>query len=154
MLIFCCSSFFPRWQKAASYLSAGLVEPADLDGCIDCREVWRGGLVIREKKVRTSKTGVCGRNSQDTVLYALWTFSLLVWKDGRVAGERTIYSGRPAQQYVNVIVTNTQERMLVTQDSWGWLIRERKNKDFEECCVSVWVYNMCLPQQHDKAVCH
>ncbi|XP_027141798.1 mdm2-binding protein isoform X2 [Larimichthys crocea] len=38
------------WQKAASYLSAGLVEPADLDRCIDCREVWRGGLVIREKK--------------------------------------------------------------------------------------------------------
>uniref|UniRef100_A0A672YAX2 MDM2 binding protein n=1 Tax=Sphaeramia orbicularis TaxID=375764 RepID=A0A672YAX2_9TELE len=40
------------WQKAASYLSAGLVAPAELDSCIDHREMWRGGLVIREKKVR------------------------------------------------------------------------------------------------------
>ncbi|XP_051263815.1 mdm2-binding protein isoform X1 [Dicentrarchus labrax] len=38
------------WQKAASYLSACLVEPTDLDNCIDHKEVWRGGLVIREKK--------------------------------------------------------------------------------------------------------
>ncbi|XP_030012832.1 mdm2-binding protein [Sphaeramia orbicularis] len=38
------------WQKAASYLSAGLVAPAELDSCIDHREMWRGGLVIREKK--------------------------------------------------------------------------------------------------------
>ncbi|TDH11898.1 hypothetical protein EPR50_G00067130 [Perca flavescens] len=38
------------WQKAASYLSAGLVEPADLHNCMDHRELWRGGLVIREKK--------------------------------------------------------------------------------------------------------
>ncbi|XP_070768501.1 mdm2-binding protein [Enoplosus armatus] len=38
------------WQKAASYLSAGLVEPADLDSCMDHRELWRGGLVVREKK--------------------------------------------------------------------------------------------------------
>ncbi|XP_059196149.1 mdm2-binding protein [Centropristis striata] len=38
------------WQKAASYLSGSLVEPADLHSCIDHREVWRGGLVIREKK--------------------------------------------------------------------------------------------------------
>ncbi|XP_036931581.1 mdm2-binding protein isoform X1 [Acanthopagrus latus] len=38
------------WQKAASYLSASLVEPANLDSCIDHRELWRGGLVIREKK--------------------------------------------------------------------------------------------------------
>ncbi|XP_074510299.1 mdm2-binding protein [Sebastes fasciatus] len=38
------------WQKAASYLSAGLVEPADLHSCMDYRELWRGGLVIREKK--------------------------------------------------------------------------------------------------------
>uniref|UniRef100_A0A1A8N936 Mdm2, transformed 3T3 cell double minute 2, p53 binding proteinbinding protein, 104kDa n=2 Tax=Nothobranchius rachovii TaxID=451742 RepID=A0A1A8N936_9TELE len=38
------------WQKAASSLSAGLVEPADLLSCIDHREMWRGGLVIREKK--------------------------------------------------------------------------------------------------------
>ncbi|XP_019946597.2 mdm2-binding protein [Paralichthys olivaceus] len=38
------------WQKAASYLSAGLVEPSDLDNCIDHKELWRGGLVIRERK--------------------------------------------------------------------------------------------------------
>ncbi|XP_070822737.1 mdm2-binding protein isoform X2 [Chaetodon trifascialis] len=38
------------WQKAASYLSASLVEPADKDSCIDHREVWRGGLAIRERK--------------------------------------------------------------------------------------------------------
>ncbi|XP_029360608.1 mdm2-binding protein [Echeneis naucrates] len=38
------------WQKAASYLSAGLLEPADLDTCINHKEIWRGGLVIRERK--------------------------------------------------------------------------------------------------------
>uniref|UniRef100_UPI0037E8F905 mdm2-binding protein n=1 Tax=Semicossyphus pulcher TaxID=241346 RepID=UPI0037E8F905 len=38
------------WQKAASYLSASLVAPADLESCISHRELWRGGLVIREKK--------------------------------------------------------------------------------------------------------
>ncbi|XP_040020277.2 mdm2-binding protein [Gasterosteus aculeatus] len=38
------------WQKVASYLSAGLVEPADLLNCIDDRELWRGGLVVKEKK--------------------------------------------------------------------------------------------------------
>lgn len=38
------------WQKVASYLSAALKEPAALDSCIDHREMWRGGLVIREKK--------------------------------------------------------------------------------------------------------
>ncbi|XP_026229026.1 mdm2-binding protein [Anabas testudineus] len=38
------------WQKAASHLSAGLVEPADLDSCIDSKELWRGSLVVRERK--------------------------------------------------------------------------------------------------------
>ncbi|XP_056142591.1 mdm2-binding protein [Lampris incognitus] len=38
------------WQKTASYLSANLVDSADLDSCIDTRELWRGGLLIREKK--------------------------------------------------------------------------------------------------------
>ncbi|XP_042280575.1 mdm2-binding protein [Thunnus maccoyii] len=38
------------WLKAASYLNAALVEPADLGSCIDHNELWRGGLVIREKK--------------------------------------------------------------------------------------------------------
>ncbi|KAJ0000218.1 hypothetical protein NQD34_012060, partial [Periophthalmus magnuspinnatus] len=41
---------FSVWQRAASYLSAGLVEPAALDSCIDRREMWRGALLIREKK--------------------------------------------------------------------------------------------------------
>ncbi|XP_032374786.1 mdm2-binding protein [Etheostoma spectabile] len=38
------------WQKAASYITAGLVEPADIHKCLDHRELWRGSLVIREKK--------------------------------------------------------------------------------------------------------
>ncbi|XP_034729297.1 mdm2-binding protein [Etheostoma cragini] len=38
------------WQKAAFYLSANLVEPADLHKCLDHRELWRGSLGIREKK--------------------------------------------------------------------------------------------------------
>uniref|UniRef100_A0A3B5MBK9 Uncharacterized protein n=1 Tax=Xiphophorus couchianus TaxID=32473 RepID=A0A3B5MBK9_9TELE len=41
------------WEKVASSLSARLLEPADLFNCIDYRELWRGDLVIREKKVRT-----------------------------------------------------------------------------------------------------
>lgn len=49
-----------RWQKVASYLSADLVEPVDLDSCIDHRELWRGSLVIREKKVWILDSGkVC-----------------------------------------------------------------------------------------------
>ncbi|XP_049903711.1 mdm2-binding protein isoform X2 [Epinephelus moara] len=38
------------WQKAASYLSAALVEPADIHSCMNHRELWRGSIVIREKK--------------------------------------------------------------------------------------------------------
>ncbi|XP_076008681.1 mdm2-binding protein [Genypterus blacodes] len=38
------------WQKAAIYLSADLVEPVDLDSCIDHRELWRGSLDVKEKK--------------------------------------------------------------------------------------------------------
>ncbi|KAJ3598089.1 hypothetical protein NHX12_001603 [Muraenolepis orangiensis] len=38
------------WQKVASSLSAAVVAPAELDGCIDHREQWRGALLIREKK--------------------------------------------------------------------------------------------------------
>uniref|UniRef100_A0A8C2Z1S5 MDM2 binding protein n=1 Tax=Cyclopterus lumpus TaxID=8103 RepID=A0A8C2Z1S5_CYCLU len=55
------------WQKAASYLSASLVEPADLHNCMDHRELWRGGLVIREKKVRTSE--LSGRNMHNAFLF-------------------------------------------------------------------------------------
>lgn len=39
-----------------SNLSAVLIEPADLESCIDHREAWRGALVIREKKVGTSES--------------------------------------------------------------------------------------------------
>ncbi|XP_061574272.1 mdm2-binding protein isoform X2 [Cololabis saira] len=42
------------WQKAASSLNAGLVNPTELFSCIDPREMWRGGLVIREKKISES----------------------------------------------------------------------------------------------------
>ncbi|XP_014909041.1 mdm2-binding protein isoform X1 [Poecilia latipinna] len=38
------------WEKVASSLSAQLLEPAKLFNCINYRELWRGGLVIREKK--------------------------------------------------------------------------------------------------------
>lgn len=40
-----------RWQKVASYLNASVTELAGLDSCVDHEEVWRGALVIREKKV-------------------------------------------------------------------------------------------------------
>lgn len=40
-----------RWQKVASYLNASVAEMSGLDGCVDHEEVWRGALVIREKKV-------------------------------------------------------------------------------------------------------
>lgn len=42
-----------RWQKVASYLNASVAEAAGLQGCVDHEEVWRGALVIREKKVGT-----------------------------------------------------------------------------------------------------
>ncbi|XP_047217330.1 mdm2-binding protein [Girardinichthys multiradiatus] len=38
------------WEKVASCLNAGLIESADPLNWIDHRELWRGGLVIREKK--------------------------------------------------------------------------------------------------------
>lgn len=40
----------PGWQKMASSISAALVKLADLDSCIDSKEMWRGSLLIREKK--------------------------------------------------------------------------------------------------------
>uniref|UniRef100_A0A3Q3NHS6 MDM2 binding protein n=1 Tax=Mastacembelus armatus TaxID=205130 RepID=A0A3Q3NHS6_9TELE len=39
------------WQKAASHLSAALLQPVDLNCSIDSNELWRGSLVVREKKV-------------------------------------------------------------------------------------------------------
>lgn len=38
----------------ASYLNARVADPADLAGCIDQSELWRGGLVVREKNVSGS----------------------------------------------------------------------------------------------------
>ncbi|XP_030606198.1 mdm2-binding protein [Archocentrus centrarchus] len=38
------------WQKTASSMNAGLVQLADLDSCIDRKEMWRGSLLIRERK--------------------------------------------------------------------------------------------------------
>ncbi|XP_049585493.1 mdm2-binding protein [Syngnathus scovelli] len=38
------------WQKTASFLNAGLLESTELTSCINANELWRGGMVIREKK--------------------------------------------------------------------------------------------------------
>ncbi|KAJ8013215.1 hypothetical protein DPEC_G00050960 [Dallia pectoralis] len=38
------------WKKPASCLSARIVDPSGLGDCIDERELWRGGVLIREKK--------------------------------------------------------------------------------------------------------
>uniref|UniRef100_A0AAZ3RT19 Mdm2-binding protein n=1 Tax=Oncorhynchus tshawytscha TaxID=74940 RepID=A0AAZ3RT19_ONCTS len=38
------------WQKPASNLSARVVHPSSIMTCIDERELWRGGVLIREKK--------------------------------------------------------------------------------------------------------
>ncbi|XP_054638448.1 mdm2-binding protein isoform X2 [Dunckerocampus dactyliophorus] len=53
------------WRKTASYLSAGLVESAELKSCIDPSEMWRGGLVVREKKYMSELRfdGFCLRSS-------------------------------------------------------------------------------------------
>ncbi|KAK3550563.1 hypothetical protein QTP70_000055 [Hemibagrus guttatus] len=38
------------WRTAASYLSSRICSPSDVESCIDTSELWRGGLLIREKK--------------------------------------------------------------------------------------------------------
>ncbi|XP_031667764.1 mdm2-binding protein isoform X3 [Oncorhynchus kisutch] len=38
------------WQEPASNLSARVVHPSSIMTCIDERELWRGGVLIREKK--------------------------------------------------------------------------------------------------------
>ncbi|XP_017326579.1 mdm2-binding protein isoform X3 [Ictalurus punctatus] len=38
------------WRTAASYLSGRVCSPSDVETCIDAYELWRGGLLIREKK--------------------------------------------------------------------------------------------------------
>lgn len=38
----------------ASYLNASVAEASGLDGCLDHEEVWRGALVVRERKVGAS----------------------------------------------------------------------------------------------------
>ncbi|KAI4871608.1 hypothetical protein NFI96_018584 [Prochilodus magdalenae] len=38
------------WSTAASYLSAGVCSPAAVLHCIDDRELWRGALLIKERK--------------------------------------------------------------------------------------------------------
>ncbi|XP_077383004.1 mdm2-binding protein [Festucalex cinctus] len=38
------------WQQTANYLGAGLLEPNELTSCINASELWRGGLLVREKK--------------------------------------------------------------------------------------------------------
>ncbi|XP_061674676.1 mdm2-binding protein [Syngnathoides biaculeatus] len=41
---------FPGWEKTASYLSADVVDFSELSSCISASELWRGGLLVREKK--------------------------------------------------------------------------------------------------------
>uniref|UniRef100_A0A3B4F402 MDM2 binding protein n=1 Tax=Pundamilia nyererei TaxID=303518 RepID=A0A3B4F402_9CICH len=74
----------PGWQKMASSISAALVKLADLDSCIDSKEMWRGSLLVREKKVRvagvTSGDGAHFQTS-DAVLcekYGLFCFFSLI----------------------------------------------------------------------------
>ncbi|XP_060777716.1 mdm2-binding protein isoform X2 [Neoarius graeffei] len=38
------------WRTAASYLSGRVRSPSDVESCIDASELWRGGLLIQEKK--------------------------------------------------------------------------------------------------------
>ncbi|XP_026855039.2 mdm2-binding protein isoform X2 [Electrophorus electricus] len=38
------------WQMAASYLSGRVCSPSWVQDCIDERELWRGGLLVRERK--------------------------------------------------------------------------------------------------------
>ncbi|TRZ01734.1 hypothetical protein DNTS_032284 [Danionella cerebrum] len=38
------------WQKTAMYLDASLASPSVIKSCVDVRQIWRGGLQIREKK--------------------------------------------------------------------------------------------------------
>ena len=40
-----------RWQKEALYLMARVCDSSDVLSCLDEREVWRGAVLIREKKV-------------------------------------------------------------------------------------------------------
>uniref|UniRef100_A0A3P8T5F0 MDM2 binding protein n=1 Tax=Amphiprion percula TaxID=161767 RepID=A0A3P8T5F0_AMPPE len=60
-----------RWQKVASSLNAGVVEPDGLDSCIDRREMWRGGLVIRERKVRVRSEYLCSGAFLNAALFVL-----------------------------------------------------------------------------------
>ncbi|XP_063042112.1 mdm2-binding protein isoform X2 [Engraulis encrasicolus] len=39
------------WQKEATYLMASVCESADVLSCLDERELWRGAVLIREKKL-------------------------------------------------------------------------------------------------------
>nr|XP_057941633.1 mdm2-binding protein isoform X2 [Doryrhamphus excisus] len=57
------------WRKMASYLSAGVVESAELRSCIDPSEMWRGGLVVREKKYASELRfdGFCLRSSAHNI---------------------------------------------------------------------------------------
>lgn len=43
--------FVVRWQQAALYLSGRTCPFSRVEDCIDVAELWRGGLLVREKKV-------------------------------------------------------------------------------------------------------
>eukprot|EP00063_Salmo_salar_P065140 XP_014039975.1 PREDICTED: mdm2-binding protein-like [Salmo salar] len=62
------------WQKPASNLSARVVDPSSIMTCIDERELWRGGVLIREKKALLGpETGVKGHCKSTAPWLAHWT---------------------------------------------------------------------------------
>ncbi|XP_069051010.1 mdm2-binding protein [Lepisosteus oculatus] len=52
------------WQKTATYLSAHILDPQNLGSCIDVEEIWRGNILIREKKFASEVRfgGFCLKN--------------------------------------------------------------------------------------------
>uniref|UniRef100_W5MS83 MDM2 binding protein n=1 Tax=Lepisosteus oculatus TaxID=7918 RepID=W5MS83_LEPOC len=61
VLIICDCS---QWQKTATYLSAHILDPQNLGSCIDVEEIWRGNILIREKKFASEVRfgGFCLKN--------------------------------------------------------------------------------------------
>nr|XP_015213294.1 PREDICTED: mdm2-binding protein [Lepisosteus oculatus] len=53
-----------EWQKTATYLSAHILDPQNLGSCIDVEEIWRGNILIREKKFASEVRfgGFCLKN--------------------------------------------------------------------------------------------
>ncbi|KAM8826207.1 mdm2-binding protein [Synchiropus picturatus] len=63
------------WRKLAAYLGADMVEPGNLCDCINSRDLWRGGLLVREKKF-VSELCFEGFSLRSLSLYSLPTLLL------------------------------------------------------------------------------